>query len=90
MKPNVRTPWRKNAFSSSPFSRARTHLQFYQPCFYANGDKRSPSKLLAKLFSRLMHETASPPTVPLAARRPKASAHRNHLHAGLGSVRSTP
>ena len=51
-------------------SRARTHLQFYQPCFYANGDKRSPSKLLAKL-SRLMHETASPPTVPLPPDAPR-------------------
>ena len=52
-------------------SRARTYLQFYQPRFYPNGDKRSSSKPLTKLTSRLVHETGSPPTAPLPPDAPR-------------------
>jgi superfamily I DNA/RNA helicase len=52
-------------------SRARTYLRFYQPRLYANGDKRSSSKLLTKLTSQLVHETGSPPTVPLPPDAPR-------------------
>ena len=52
-------------------SRARTYLRLYQPRFYANGDKRSSSKLLTKPLLRLVHETASPPTVPLPPDAPR-------------------
>ena len=54
-------------------SRARTYLRFYQPRFQQNGNKRSPSNLLTKVPSRLVHETNSPPTVPLP---PDAPRHR--------------
>ena len=52
-------------------SRARTYLRFYQPRFQQNGNKRSPSKLLAKVPSRFVHETNSPPTVPLPPDAPR-------------------
>jgi hypothetical protein len=52
-------------------SRARTHLLLYQPRFYANGDKRSSSKLLTKPLLRLVQETASPPTIPLPPDAPR-------------------
>jgi hypothetical protein len=52
-------------------SRARTYLRFYQPRFQPNGNKRSPSKLLAKVPSRLMHVTDSPPTVSLPPDAPR-------------------
>jgi superfamily I DNA/RNA helicase len=52
-------------------SRARTYLRLYQTRFYANGDKRSSSKLLTKPLLRLVHETTSPPTVPLPPDAPR-------------------
>ena len=52
-------------------SRARTYLRLYRPSFYANGDNRSASKLLTKLTARLVHETSSPPVVPLPPDAPR-------------------
>ena len=69
-------------------SRARTYLRLYQPRFYANGDKRSSSKLLTKPLLRLVHETGVSADRPLAARCPAAAAHRNHLRIGLDPLRS--
>ncbi|MCF2523216.1 ATP-dependent helicase [Bradyrhizobium sp. G127] len=52
-------------------SRARTYLRFYQPCFQPNGNKRSPSVLLAKIPRHLIHETATPPKIPLPPDAPR-------------------
>jgi DNA helicase-2/ATP-dependent DNA helicase PcrA len=48
-------------------SRARTYLRLYQVRFQANGKKRSPSELLAKIPARLIHETATSPSRPCAS-----------------------
>jgi DNA helicase II / ATP-dependent DNA helicase PcrA len=52
-------------------SRARTHLRFYQPQFHINGNKRSPSELVAKIPRTLKDETADPPLVPLSDDAPR-------------------
>lgn len=52
-------------------SRARTYLRLYQPQFQTSGTKRSASKLLSKIPSRLLHEMTSPPTIPLPPEAPR-------------------
>ena len=54
-------------------SRARTYLRLYHARLQPNGNKRSPSELLAKIPARLLHETDNPPTIPLppGASRPQ-------------------
>src|SRR5205085_1355447 len=52
-------------------SRARTHLRFYQPRFQDNGNNRAPSKLLAKVPARLIHETTAPPVLKLPPDAPR-------------------
>jgi len=52
-------------------SRARTYLRLYQPRFSPNGDRRSSSKLLTKPLLRLVHETKSPPALPLPPDAPR-------------------
>lgn len=46
-------------------SRARTYLRLYQVRFQANGSKRSPSELLARIPPRLIHSAARSPVPPL-------------------------
>jgi superfamily I DNA/RNA helicase len=55
-------------------SRARTCLRFYQTRFQENGKNRSPSDLLAKLPSPLLHETAPAPVIPLPPNAPRPRA----------------
>ena len=52
-------------------SRARTYLRLYQTRFYPKGGNRSSSKLLTKPLLREVHETDSPPTVPLPPDAPQ-------------------
>ena len=57
-------------------SRARTYLRFYQARLQPNGKNRSPSELLAKIPFSLIHETPSPPTVPLPPDAPHSRTAR--------------
>ena len=67
-------------------SRARTYLRFYQTRFYANGDKRSSSKLLTKLIVAAGPRDGVSADRALAARRSAAATHQNHLRAGLAPL----
>lgn len=60
-------------------SRAKTHLRFYLIRFQENGDNRGASKLLEKLPPRLVHETNSPPVIPLPPDAPKPRALEIHF-----------
>lgn len=63
-------------------SRARTYLRFYQARLQPNGKNRSPSELLAKIPFSLIHETPSPPTVPLPPDAPRPEPIRISVPSG--------
>jgi hypothetical protein len=52
-------------------SRARTYLRLYRPRFYLAGRPRAASEFLGRLSQNLIHETASPPVVPLPPGAPR-------------------